>query len=84
MWYNREDVMEMARFKISEEEYKELCRIEKATKDKNISQRLKVVMMRYEGKKVREIGEALGLNQNSISRICARYRKEGVEEFARN
>ena len=44
--------MEMARFKISEEEYKELCRIEKAAKDKNISQRLMVVMMRYEGKKV--------------------------------
>ena len=45
---------------------------------------LRVVMMRYEGKKVREIAEALDLNQQSISRICARYRKEGVEEFARN
>ena len=76
--------MEMARFKISEEEYKELYRIEKATKDKKISQRLRVVMMRYEGKKVREIAEALNLNQQSISRICARYRKEGVEAFARN
>ena len=32
----------MARFKISEEEYKELYQIEKATKDKKISQRLKV------------------------------------------
>lgn len=84
MWYNRGEVMEMARFKISEEEYKELYRIEKATKDKKISQRLRVVMMRYEGKKVREIAEALDLNQQSISRICARYRKEGVEEFARN
>ena len=51
--------MEMARFKISEEEYKELYRIEKATKDKKISQRLKVVMMRYEGKKVREIAVLL-------------------------
>ena len=52
MRYHRGEVMETARFKISEEEYKELCRIEKAAKDKNISQRLMVVMMRYEGKKV--------------------------------
>ena len=74
----------MARFKISEEEYNELYRQEKETKDKNISQRLRVVMLRYEGKKVREIAEAMGLHPQSVTRICARYSKEGVEEFARN
>ena len=74
----------MARFKISEEEYNELYQQEKETKDKNISQRLRVVMLRYEGKKVREIAEAMGLHPQSVTRICARYSKEGVEEFARN
>jgi transposase len=77
-------VMKMSRFQINEEEYKAINKAEKRTKDKRISQLLRIVMMRYEGKKVREIAEITGYKINSISRICSRYRKEGLEGFVRN
>ncbi len=47
----------MNRFKISEEEYKKVRELEKKTKDKNISRRLKVLMLKYEGKKNKEIAD---------------------------
>lgn len=74
----------MARFKITEEEYKAVKELERRTKDKNISRRLRVLMMKYEGKKNREIAEELGLHLASVSAMCMRYRKEGLEEYARN
>ena len=44
----------MKRFQITEAEYEEIKAKESATKDKNISRRLRVLMLRYEGKKVEE------------------------------
>ncbi|MEI3406423.1 MAG: hypothetical protein V8Q79_07575 [Christensenellales bacterium] len=43
----------MKRFQITEAEYEEIKAKESATKDKNISRRLRVLMLRYEGKKSR-------------------------------
>ena len=37
-------------YQISEEEYQEIKAREKETRDKRISKRLKVLMLRYEGK----------------------------------
>ena len=76
--------MRMNRFEISQEEYEAIRAAEKETKDKNISRRLRVLMMRYEGKKVREIAEITGMRINSISQLCRRYREQGLEEFKRN
>ena len=44
----------MKRFQITEAEYEAIKVKESATKDKNISRRLRVLMLRYEGKKVEE------------------------------
>ena len=74
----------MNRFQISEEEYKAIAEQEKRTRDKRISQLLRMLIMRYEGKKVREIAEITGYKVSSISRICTRYRKEGLEGFVKN
>ncbi len=74
----------MSRFEISKEEYEAVKAAEKETKDKNISRRLRVLMMRYEGKKVRQIAEITGMRINSISQLCRRYREQGLEEFKRN
>lgn len=73
-----------SRLKITEEEYKAIVAKEKEIKDKNISNRLKVLIMRYEGLKDREIAERLGLHKTSISAMCMRYMREGLEEYARN
>ena len=76
--------MKMNRFQMSEDEYREVVSAEKETRDKRVSQLLRILKMRYEGKKVREIAEITGLKINSISRICTRYRKEGLKSFIRN
>lgn len=74
----------MKRFEITETEYEAIKAKEEATKDKNISCRLQVLMLRYEGKKVEEIAEKLNLHKASIARMCHRYREQGLEEYARN
>ena len=74
-------VMKMSRFQINKEEYEAIKAAEKGTKDKNISRRLRVLMMRYEGKKVKEIAEITGMRINSISEMCRRYREQGLERF---
>ncbi len=77
-------VIKMSRFQISAEEYEAVKKAEKETGDKNISRRLRILMMRYEGHKVREIAELTGMRINSISQLCRRYREQGLEEFKRN
>ena len=77
-------VIEMSRFHISEEEYRTIQEAEKETKDKNVSRRLHILMMRYEGYKVREIAQIMGMQINSISQLCRRYREQGLERFIEN
>ena len=74
----------MSRFQISKEEYESIKAAEKKTKDKNVSRRLHILMMRYEGYKVKEIAEITGMRINSISEMCRRYREQGLEVFVAN
>ncbi len=74
----------MKRIQITEDEYKEIKAKEAKTKDKNISRRLKVLILWYEGKTLKEIGEKLGLHPMSVSAMCRRFRDQGLEEYARN
>ena len=74
----------MKRFQITEAEYEAIKEKEAATKDKNISRRLQVLMLRYEGKKVAEIASILKIHKVSVTQMCARYREQGLEEYARN
>ena len=74
----------MKRFSISTEEYEAIKQAEKETKDKKTSTRLRILMWRYEGKKVKEIAEITGMRINSISQLCRRYKEQGLEEFKRN
>ena len=77
-------VIKMSRFQMTAVEYEAVKKAEKETKDKNISRRLRVLMLRYEGHKVAEISEMTGMRVNSISQLCRRYREQGLEEFKRN
>ena len=74
----------MSRFQINEEEYRKIKEAEKGTKDKRVSQRLRILMMRYEGYKVREIAQITGMRINSISQLCRRYREQGLGRFIEN
>ena len=74
----------MKRFQITKEEYEQIKEAEKKTKDKNISKRLRVLMLRYEGCTAEEAAKATGMTRVNVSVICRRYREQGLEEFARN
>ena len=74
----------MKRFQLSEEEYQEIKAAEKATKDKNVSRRLRVLMLRHEGNTTTEAGKATGMSRVNVSLVCRRYREQGLEEFVRN
>ena len=74
----------MKRFQMNEEEYKRIQEAEKATKDKNVSRRLRVLMLRYEGNTTTEVAKATGMSRVNVSVICKRYREQGLEEFMRN
>ena len=73
-----------SRFKMTEEEYKKVVSLEKKTKDKKISRRLKVLIMRYDGYTCQEIAEHLDLHKTNVSAMCMRYMQEGLKEYARN
>ena len=74
----------MKRLQMNEEEYKRIQEAEKATKDKNVSRRLRVLMLRYEGNTTTEVAKATGMSRVNVSVICKRYREQGLEEFMRN
>ena len=74
----------MSKFQITQEEYEAVKALERSVKDKNISKRLQVIMLRHEGRTIKEIHEKLDLHTSTISKICARYKAQGLEEFARN
>ena len=74
----------MKRIQLKEEEYKRIREAEKATKDKNVSRRLRVLMLRYEGSTTTEAAKATGMSRVNVSMICKRYQEEGLEEFIRN
>jgi len=74
----------MKKHKITEEEYEAVKEAAKRKKHKRIEKRLQVIILRYEGKKDREIGEKLGYTRKRVSLLCAQFKREGVEEYARH
>ena len=74
----------MKRFQITEAEYEAIKAKEAGTKDKNVSRRLRALMLWHEGKSLKEIGEILNVHPMSVNQMCRRYREQGLEEYARN
>lgn len=73
----------MKKYEITEAEYEAIKAKEATINDKRISQWLRILMLRYEGKKVETIAEILDINPSSITMISRRYKEQGLEEFAR-
>ncbi len=71
----------MVRQAITEIEYKEIVAAEKRTQDKQISRKLRAIMLRYEGLSNEEIGKQLGLCSVRISQLVSEYKKKGLENF---
>jgi transposase len=75
--------MKMA-YQISEEEYQEIKAKEKETRDKRVSKRLKVLMLRYEGKSNSEIATKLDISTNRLSHLISEYKRVGLDEYVRS
>ena len=71
----------MKRYQISKEEYEALQAAEKATKDKNVSRRLRVLMLCYEGYSAIETAKILGINRSNVYQQYKRYEAEGLRGF---
>ena len=71
----------MKRFQISEAEYKAIQGAEKETKDKNVSRRLRVLMMSYEGYSAAETAKMLGINRSNVYQQYRKYEAEGLKGF---
>ena len=73
----------MRRQTISAEDYEEVKAAERATQDKQIARKLRVLMLRYEGLSNKEIGERVGLCEIRVSQLVSEYRKQGLAEYTR-
>jgi transposase len=73
----------MRRNEISAEEYEKIKTEEKATQDKQISRKLKVLMLRYEGRENKTIAERTGFSETRVSHLITEYKKNGLKEYAR-
>ena len=66
---------------INEEEYKKIVDAEKKTQDKQISKKLKVLMLRYEGKSNEKIGKKLEICSVRVSQLVSEYKKNGLAAY---
>ena len=73
----------MRRNGISEEEYQRITVAEKATQDKQISRKLRVLILRYEGMDNQTIAEHTGMSQTRVTHLVTEYKKYGLEEYTR-
>lgn len=70
------------KYKLSDEQYAEVKAAQKANREKQIENRLKVLAMRYEGKKMDEIAAATGFHHAHISNLLRKYFEEGLTAIA--
>lgn len=71
----------MRRQTISTEEYAAIVKAEKATQDKQISRKLRALMLRYEGLSNEEAGKQLGLCSVRISQLVSEFKAKGLERY---
>ena len=73
----------MKKIVISREEIEAINKAEKATQNKHISKKLRVLQLRYEGKTIEKIGELTQMTGTQVSRLVSEYRRDGLEEYIR-
>jgi len=69
---------------ITEQEYTQVIELAKLNKLKRIDKRLQVIILRYEGMKDKDIADKLGYSRKRISQLCADFKRQGIDEYARH
>jgi transposase len=70
------------RHEISPEEVEEIKKAYRKNKDKNIDNRLEVLLLHAEGKKRAEISLKTGYSKQRITELVGEYRRKGLNYFA--
>jgi len=73
----------MNKYEITSEEYELAKKLAKINKHKQIERRLRVIILRYEGKSLTEIADQLGYNRSWVVRLLAQVKSTGLEEYSR-
>ena len=68
---------------ITEEEYQAVIKAEKATQNKRIAKKLRVIRLRYEGYTNQEIGQMVDLHKDRVHHIVSEFKFQGLDEFVR-
>ena len=74
----------MKKHNITEAEYEATKEAARKNTHKRVDKRLQVILLRYEGKKDKEIGEKLVYTSKRVSQLCAEFKRVGLEEYARH
>lgn len=69
---------------ITEQEYLAVKEAAKANKLKRVDKRLQVIILRYEGMDDADIAQTLGYHSHYISQLCAAFKKQGLEVYAKH
>ena len=73
-----------SRYQFSEEEVKAIEQARKENKDKRAEARLKVLQLRAEGQKAKEVAAATGFHAAYVTQLVAKYRDHGLEAISGN
>jgi transposase len=76
--------MKVKKHIITEAEYRAAKEASKQNRNKRVERRLQVIILRYEGKKDREIAEKLDYSRKRVSLLCAEFKRVGLDEYARH
>lgn len=72
------------KYKFSAEQYLEIKSAQKTNRDKQIENRLNVLALRCEGKRLKEIASATGFHHAHISNLIRKYFEEGLQAFPKS
>ena len=72
------------RYKITSEQKTELETVRKETKEKNVARRLRALILRAEGRNLKEIGLACEYHWSYVSQLVATYCTQGLSAIVEN
>jgi transposase len=72
------------RYQINDEQVKEIEKVRKGNRDKNVEKRLKALLLHAEGKSREKVAEMTGFVKSYISELVAKYCNKGLSAIVEN
>lgn len=72
------------KYQISAQQVEDLNKARRRNKNKNVERRLRVLLLRGEGRKCTEIAEITGYSEDHISKLISKYINKGISVIIEN